>query len=244
MKISVIASGSNGNSTLVENKDTTILIDAGKSGKEIELRLKKMGKSLENLNAILLTHSHSDHAQSVGVLARKYNVSAYMQSATKYELGDKLGTLDIKTFKHEFKINNLSIKPIPTMHDVVSTGFVIDKFGIFTDTGIVTKQMENTIPKLKSILLESNHDVDLLLQGPYPYYLKQRIMSESGHLNNFDAANFIQSHGKHLDMVLLGHLSGTNTTQELTKSTYESIVKHKINYQVLDRKKESGTWDV
>ena len=244
MDISIIASGSNGNSTLVESKDTTVLIDAGKSGKEIESRLKKMGKSLENLDAILVTHSHSDHTQAVGILARKYNVPAYMQSATKYELKEKLGKLDVKTFKHNFKVNNLEIKPVATMHDVVSTGFVINKFGLFTDTGIVTKQMENAIPKLKSILLESNHDVDMLLNGPYPYYLKKRIMSDSGHLNNSHASEFIQNHGKHLSTVLLGHLSGTNTTLKMTKGTFETIVKHKLNYEVLNRNRQSGMFNL
>lgn len=242
MKISVIASGSNGNSCLVEHKNTQILIDAGKSAKEIELRMNSLGKSLENVDAIILSHNHSDHTQGIGPICRRYNVPVYMTKEVYAYAKHNLGKVDAKFFNKNFKINNLTINPIKTSHDVPSCGFVIDKFGLFTDTGIITNQMQSAIKNLKGILLESNHDIDMLINGPYPAFLKQRIFSDNGHLSNIHASQFIKEHGKHIELTLLGHLSENNNTVDITKQTFESIVKKKIEYSVLNRNKESGTW--
>jgi phosphoribosyl 1,2-cyclic phosphodiesterase len=246
MQIGVIASGSNGNSCLIEDKDTSILIDAGKSAKEIEARLNRMGKSLENLNGIVLTHSHIDHYIGIGPIARKYNIPVYVTKETYMETADKLGAIHVKNFNlnSNFKINNLKIQPIATSHDVSSCGFVINKFGFFTDTGIVTKQMGDALPHLKGILLESNHDIDMLINGPYPAFLKQRILSDNGHLSNIHASSYIQDKAKDLNFVLLAHLSANNNTIEKAKQTFEMIVKKKINYSVLSRDKESGIWEL
>ena len=118
----------------------------------------------------------------------------------------------------DFKVGNLVVKPIITSHDVSSCGFVFGNFGIMTDTGVVTQQMIDVFPKLKGVLLESNHDIDMLLNGHYPYYLKQRILSSHGHLNNIDASSLVQNHGKNLNFALLGHLSGNNNTVSFLQS--------------------------
>lgn len=242
MEICVIASGSNGNCCLVESKDSSILIDAGKSCREIEERLNNMGKSLENLNAVLLTHAHHDHIASAGVISRRYNVPIYMTKDVYSESRFKLGDIQRKTFSinKEFKINNLIVKPIPTSHNVSSCGFIIDKFGLFTDTGIVTKEMESVISKLKAVLLESNHDIDMVINGPYPAYLKQWILSDKGHLSNIHASSLIQSKGNNLSLALLGHLSGNNNTPDAAKKTFETLVKKKIHYYICSRDKETG----
>jgi phosphoribosyl 1,2-cyclic phosphodiesterase len=245
MQISVIASGSNGNCCLIEDKDTSFLIDAGKSLKEIERRLNILGKGLDNLNVVILTHSHIDHYLSVGPITRKYNAPLYITKETYQETKDKLGAVQIKHFSlnQNFKINNTTIKPIETSHDVPSCGFVLNNFGFFTDTGIITQQMQDILPKLNGLLLESNHDIDMLINGPYPHFLKQRILSEKGHLNNIDASSFIQKN-KNLSFALLAHLSANNNTPEKAKITFETIVKQKIDYAVLSREKESGTWEL
>jgi len=246
MEISVIASGSNGNCCLVETKDASILIDAGKSGREIEQRAERLGKDLENTDAILITHSHHDHITGAGVLARRYNIPVYMTREVYNEIIWKTGSCDAKIFhcNKNFKVNNLEIRPILTSHNVDSCGFVIGRFGLFTDTGIVTKQMEKAIGRLKAVLLESNHDIDMLINGSYPLYLKNWILSEKGHLSNIHASSFIQDKGKNLSLVLLAHLSGNNNTPEIARKTYETLVKRKMNYDVCSREKESGCWKI
>jgi len=246
MEISAIASGSNGNCCLIEKKNTSILIDAGKSGREIEQRAERLGKYIENADAILITHSHHDHIAGAGVLARRYNIPVYMTKEVYDEIVHKIGCTDIKIFHYgkNFKINNVEIKPVFTSHNVVSCGFVIGKFGLFTDTGIVTKQMEEAIGKLKAVLLESNHDIDMLINGPYPAFLKKWILSDKGHLSNIHASSLIQEKGKNLSLALLAHLSGNNNTPETARATYETLVKRKIDYAVCSRDKESGCWKI
>jgi len=247
MEISVLASGSNGNCCLVEDKNTSILIDAGKSGREIEFRMDKLGKNMENVDAILLTHSHHDHTAGAGVLSRRYNVPVYITSKVYSEVRFKLGDIDRKTFflDKSFKIKNLLVKPIATSHNVPSCGFVINKkFGLFTDTGHATVQMKNSISKLKAVFIESNHDIDMLINGPYPAFLKQWILSSQGHLSNIDASSLIQSKGKNLSLALLGHLSGNNNTIEVASKTFESLVKRKISFSVCSREEVSGKFEV
>lgn len=246
MEISVIASGSNGNCCLVEDKNSSILIDAGKSGREIESRMNSLGKSVENVDAIILTHAHHDHVAGAGVLSRRYNLPVYISKPAYSEVNGKLGAAQIRHFTHnkQFSINDLSIQPISTSHNTPSTGFVIGDFGIFTDTGKVTKEMETAMPKLRGVLLESNHDIDMVVHGPYPYFLKQWILSDQGHLNNIDASNLLNEKGKNLDFALLGHLSGNNNTVDLVKKTVETLVKKKIDYSICSRDKASGVWEL
>jgi len=231
---------------MVEDKDTSILIDAGKSGRELEARAKKLGKNIENVDGILITHAHSDHIQGAGILSRRYNIPIYITKPAFYDSKNKLGNVSEKIFTTgtPFKIKNLVINPVQTSHSVDSCGFVIDKFGLFTDTGTVTRQMTDIFPKLKGLLLESNHDIDMVIKGPYPYHLKNWILSDVGHLNNIDASHLIQDYGKNLDFTLLGHLSGMNNTEEMVKKTFETLVKRKINYEVCDRNKETGIFNI
>ena len=247
MEISVIASGSNGNCCLVEDKDSSVLIDAGKSSIEIVKRMQRLGKNIENINAILITHSHHDHIAGVGVISRRFNIPVYLKKKTYSEADFKLGNIKKKIFSinKSFKVKNLKIKPVITSHNVDSCGFVIGNFGLFTDTGVVTKQMKAAIPKLKYVLLESNHEIDMLINGHYPPFLKNWILSTQGHLSNIDASSFIQEKGDSLSLALLGHLSANNNSIEMVKKTFETIVKKKnIDYNICSREKESGCWVV
>ncbi len=244
LEISVIASGSNGNCCLVEDKGNSILIDAGKSGREIEKRMNSLGKSLENVDACIITHAHADHIQGAGVIARRYDIPLYINKQVCSECGNKIGKADVKQFEGNFKIKNTEIKPIITSHNVTSSGFMIGNFGLFTDTGIVTKQMEFAMKKLKAVLLESNHDVDMVKNGPYPYFLKNWILSEIGHLSNENASRLINKDGKNISLALLGHLSGNNNTPAVASSTFESIVRRKIECAVCSRDKQSGSWQI
>lgn len=246
MDIDVIASGSNGNCCLVSKKSVSVMIDAGKSGREIESRMHRLGKSPENTDAIIITHSHSDHISGAGVLSRRYDIPVYMTRQAYSESAHKIGKADIRQFDPEkkFKINGLEIRPVITSHKVPSCGFVIDKFGLFTDTGKVTGSIRDILPKLRAVLLESNHDIDMVLNGPYPAFLKQWILSDIGHLSNIHASSLIQERGKKLDLALLGHLSGNNNTPEMAENTFESIVKRKMVFFVCSRDKESKSWTI
>jgi len=234
MEISVIASGSNGNCCLVEDKGVSLLIDAGKSCREIEGRMGRLGKSLEDVDGILITHEHSDHISGAGVLSRKFGIPVYMTK--EVYSGAKLGKFESS--------NGLKVKPVVTSHNVSSCGFVISKFGYFTDTGIVTLQMKKTIPGLNSILLESNHDVEMVSNGHYPVFLKKWILSDEGHLSNDNASSIIQEKGKNLAFVLLGHLSENHNTPDIASETFNTLVKRKIDFSVCSRDKESGSWKI
>lgn len=246
MEISVIASGSNGNCCLVEDKNSSIIIDAGKSGLEIETRLNYLGKCLENVDAILLTHAHNDHISGAGVLSRRYSLPIYMTQNVFLKAKHRMGNIILKKFSinNSFKINKLNIKPVITSHNTSSCGFVIGKFGLFTDTGIITPQINSIMPKLNAVLLESNHDIEMLINGSYPEFLKKWILSDQGHLSNNCASTLIQSKGKNLQLALLGHLSENNNTPKVAKDTFEKIVKRKIDYSVCSRDKVSGTWEI
>ena len=246
MEISVIASGSNGNCCLVEDKGVSVLIDAGKSCREIEARMRRLGKSLEEVAGILITHEHSDHISGAGVLSRRFGIPVYMTSEVYSKSKFKLGKVENKMFSmdKEFKVNNLKIKPVATSHNVSSCGFIIGKFGYFTDTGMVTEQMKKMIPSLNSILLESNHDVEMVHNGHYPPFLKKWILSDEGHLSNDSASSIIQEKGKNLAFVLLGHLSENHNTLDVASEIFNTIVKRKIDFSVCLRDKESGSWKI
>lgn len=244
MEISIIASGSNGNCCLIEHNDTSVLIDAGLSGKEIETRMNSLGKSLENVDAVIITHAHRDHVCGAGIISRKYHLPVYLKEESYKKAALYLGRINVKIFNRLFKVKKLTIKPVRTSHSIASSGFVINNFGLFTDTGIVTKEMEKVLPKLKAVLLESNHDIDMLVNGSYPWPLKQLILSDVGHLSNIHASTFLQDKGKNLEIAFLGHLSGNNNSIEVAKNTFKTLVKRKINFEVCCRDQISGSWTI
>ncbi len=244
MEVSVIASGSNGNCCLVEDKGTSLLIDAGKSATEIEARMNFLGKSLENVDGILVTHAHHDHICGAGVISRRHDIPLYMTKQIFSEANGKFGKVEPRFFQStsSFNVKSLEVKPIITSHNVSSLGFVIGKFGLFTDTGIATSHITKAFPKLGAVLLESNHDIDMLIKGPYPHFLKNWIISDEGHLSNIHASQLVQEKGENLSLVLLGHLSGNNNTPEIARKTFETLVKRKLDYEVCSRDRCSGSW--
>lgn len=245
MEISVIASGSNGNCCLVEDRGESVLVDAGKSGKEIVSRMDSLGKRIEDVKAVLITHRHTDHTQGAGVLSRRFGIPVYMTRETAEEC--IIGSAKTKYFGscRKFRIGGLNIMPVRTSHNVASCGFVFNsKFGVITDTGCVTRQMEDAIRNIKGVLLESNHDIDMLIRGNYPYFLKQWIISDRGHLSNIDASNLVQKHSRKLKLAVLGHLSGNNNTPESALKTFNTLVKKKIDAVVASRESATGNFRI
>jgi len=204
--------------------------------------MERLGKSLEDVSGILITHGHSDHMSGSGVLSRRFGIPVYMSQEVYSKA--KLGKFESKIFSGEFKLGSLNIKPILTSHNVDSCGFVVGKFGYFTDTGMVTEQMKKVIPDLGCILLESNHDVDMVSNGHYPPFLKKWILSDEGHLSNDTTSSIIQEMGKNLSFVLLGHLSENHNTPNIASETFNNIVKRKIDFSVCSREKETGSWKI
>lgn len=224
MRVCVLGSGSRGNCTLIESGRTTLLIDAGFSGVEIKRRLQAIDREPDSINSILVTHEHNDHISGVGVVSRQADVPVYANQATHRAAENRVGRLfACREFEtgEPFEIGDLHIHPFAISHDTVDpVGFVVSdgavSVGYCTDTGKITTLIEHHLQQCRLLILESNHDPQMLREGPYPLYLQQRVRSNRGHLANEDAGRFIRKlAGGVLSHVVLAHLSETNNLPEL-----------------------------
>jgi len=223
LAVCILASGSRGNATFVSSGSTSILIDAGLSGIEIERRLKSKGLSPKNLDAILVSHEHTDHIQGVGILSRRFNLPVYINSKTQGAAFPQIGKVhDVKNFAcgSTFLINDLAIHPFSISHDAEDpVGFTLNQngttIGIATDLGIVTAMVKEHLKGCDLLILEANHDEDMLINGPYPWSVKQRVKSRTGHLSNAASKQLLNEiqHDR-LKHVILAHLSETNNTPQ------------------------------
>jgi len=234
-QICILASGSRGNAVYVSGGSTSILIDAGLSGIEIERRLNSKGLYPEDLDAILVSHEHTDHIQGVGVLSRRFNLPIYISSKTEKASVSQLGNVRvIKNFEcgSPFTIKDLSIHPFSISHDAEDpSGFTISqngtKVGIATDLGIATSMVKEHLKGCSLLILEANHDEDMLINGPYPWPIKQRIKSRTGHLSNEASKNLLKElqHDR-LKHVILAHLSQINNTPQKALSEVSRAITH------------------
>ncbi|MBU0674054.1 MAG: MBL fold metallo-hydrolase [Proteobacteria bacterium] len=234
MRFCVLGSGSKGNATFVEGGGCTLLIDAGFSGVEVERRLRAIGYEADDLSAILVTHEHTDHVKGVQVLSRRFQIPVYISSPTLAAAGKNLARVDllqeIKAGEH-FKVNGLEIHPFSLSHDSVDPlGFRLSSggysLGYCTDTGFVSRVMQHWLSGCNGLVLECNHDLEMLKNGTYPPHLQQRIRSRSGHLANGEAAQFLKElvHDG-LRHVVLAHLSESNNTPELALQTVQKLLE-------------------
>ena len=219
MKFSILSSGSRGNSCYLETGDTRILVDAGLSGIGIERRLGAVGVKAQSLDAIIVTHEHSDHIKGVGVLARRFELPVYANSQT-LKSGEKArgklpAVVPIQTGE-TLKIKNLSVETFTKCHDAADPmGLVLSsngvRVGLVTDMGRSTRLAEDRLQACTALILEFNYDPTMLSEGPYPWFLKQRINSREGHLSNEQAGELLET-VSHPDLkwVVLAHLSETN----------------------------------
>ncbi|MCF8143122.1 MAG: MBL fold metallo-hydrolase [Deltaproteobacteria bacterium] len=223
LRFSVLASGSGGNACFVETPRARILVDAGLSCREMERRLTAVGVSPSRLDAIVLTHEHLDHIRGAGPMARRYNLPVYINSGT-LETGQKtLGKLPqlrmMETGESLF-INDLIVETFTKCHDAADPmGIVLSsngtRIGLATDLGRSTRLAEERLKGCRALILEFNHDPDMLDVGPYPLYLKRRIKGSDGHLSNRQGGELLRavSHAD-LRLVVLAHLSKTNNAPE------------------------------
>lgn len=224
-------SGSSGNALFIGAGDTRILIDAGMPGKSIEEALREIHILPETLSGIAVTHEHSDHVKGVGILSRKYRIPVYANERTWNAMARTVGEIAprnrrIFTDEEDFYIGDLALLPFSIPHDAADpVGFRVFYGGrsvaTATDMGHMRKQVIRTLSGVDVLLLESNHDPELLMQNPhYSLYLKQRILGSHGHLSNEASAEaLLMLYETGVRQVLLGHLSGENNTPELALST-------------------------
>lgn len=222
MKLCLLASGSKGNSVYMETGDTRILVDAGFSGREICKRLDSIGVDPSTLDAILLTHEHSDHLSGVGALSRKLRIPAIVSHLAFETARKHLVKSELIPFHSgaRFTFRDLQIDPFPITHDACDpVGFIIEssegKAGVATDLGIATRLVKDKLQGCRALVLESNHDEEMLMNGPYPWHLKQRIRSRHGHLSNNESVELLQEilHDR-LEGLFLAHLSEVNNCPE------------------------------
>lgn len=233
MRLCSIASGSSGNCIYVGSEATHLLVDVGISGKRTECGLNELDLTGRDLDGILITHEHADHIQGLGVIARKYEIPIYATKGTIEAMKSmsSLGKLDVDLF-HEIKedekfiLKDLTINPMRISHDAAQpVGYRISygnkRVAVCTDLGVYNDYTVECLKGMDALLIEANHDVNMLQVGPYPYYLKQRILGDRGHLSNENSGRLLCRilHDK-LKTVLLGHLSKENNLPELA---YESV---------------------
>lgn len=234
MKFWSLYSGSSGNSLFISSKDTSILVDAGLTGKAIIGAMENIGEEIHKIDGIFITHEHIDHVKGVGILSRKFNIPIYANEKTWIAMEKCVGKIkeeNIRIIDREISLKDLNIRAFNVPHDAAKCyGYTVEDargniLSTVTDMGVFTREIKENIKDSDIVLIESNHDVHMLKYGPYPYELKRRVLSELGHLSNEDCARAIldimdNRHKK----IILGHLSGTNNVPELAYKTVENEI--------------------
>ncbi|MCI5140451.1 MAG: MBL fold metallo-hydrolase [Candidatus Electrothrix sp. ATG1] len=235
MKFSVLGSGSKGNCTLIESGSTTLLIDAGFSGKEISRRMALINRSPDDLDAILITHEHGDHISGVGVMSRRCSLPVYANAATHQAAEKRVKNLHQRcefATGTGFAVGDLHIHPFRISHDTADpVGFRVSDgryaMAYCTDTGKITTLIRQRLRTCQALILEANYDPEMLLNGPYPMHVKQRVRSNQGHLANNDAARFlVELCGSTVQHVVLAHLSETNNHPDLVTAQIRQELGH------------------
>lgn len=233
MKLCLLASGSKGNCLYLEADSCRLLIDAGLSGRETQNRLASIGVAPETLDGILVTHEHTDHIRGVGTLARRLKIPVLMSSRTHDAARHVIGKVDLVEFDPgtSLTFKGLNIDPFPITHDATDpVGYRIEGsegcIGFATDLGIATRLTCEKLKNCRALVLEFNHDEEMLQNGPYPWHLKQRIRSRHGHLSNSEGAALLEEllHAG-LEGVFLSHLSEVNNDPSLALLAATNLVK-------------------
>ena len=235
MKLSVLSSGSKGNTTYIETPKAKILIDAGNTSRYITNRLKELDVLPEEIDAILITHTHSDHINGLNILSKKIKGNIYITKKMYPHLDY------ISNYKfiedEELKINDIKVEIIHTSHDTEeSLGYIInyrDKSIVYiTDTGYINRKYYDKLKNRTVYIFESNHDIEMLNNGRYPAKIRKRILSDKGHLSNYDSAKYLSSFiGEDTKEIILAHLSEENNTDVLAMDTLKNrLNKEKIEF--------------
>lgn len=231
MRFASLGSGSRGNGTLIEQNGTSVLVDCGFSMKEAELRLAKLGSAADKISAILVTHEHGDHINGVGALARKYTIPVWATGGTfsADRLGERIEMNRICSHT-AFAIGDIEVQPFPVPHDAREpTQFVFangdKRLGLLTDVGSRTAHLEQQLSGCDALILECNHDTNLLANGEYPLSLKRRVGGDLGHLSNVQAADILSRiDTRKLTQLVAAHLSEKHNTPALAQAALAEVL--------------------
>lgn len=249
VRLTVLASGSRGNCAVVANSSTRILVDAGLSCKETLKRMAAAGEDPEQISAVIITHEHSDHVSGLAVLARKLKVPVFMTGAThqawkrwsrKVQYKEEPEKAKLERLEHfeagrNFQIGSIGVSPFTISHDAVDPcGFVFTiegvRVGFVTDIGQMTRNVADRLKGCDGLLIESNHDTEMLRNGPYPWSVKQRVMSRVGHLSNEDLAKFFaDDYDGGAAFIVLAHLSENNNHPARAEMCAEAVLGRRRN---------------
>jgi len=238
MRFSVLASGSSGNAIYIENDQHSFLVDAGLSGRKMEELFAAIGKKMNDLDGILVTHEHSDHIKGLGIVARKHKVPVYANAKTWQAMDGLVGAIPVEQRFH-FDMDtvktfgSLDIESFAVSHDAADPMFYVfhengRKLALITDTGYVSDRMKGVIQAADAFVFESNHDVGMLQMGRYPWSVKRRILSDVGHVSNEDAAVAMSEvMAEKPTRIYLSHLSKDNNMKDLARMSVEQTLQTK-----------------
>ena len=236
MKIRSFSSGSKGNCSYIEGNDKKILIDAGISYHRILSSLKNLSLTIDDIDALFITHTHKDHIAGLEVLAKHAPLKIYIQEGIYKEVKNILPREKVEFITPQVTLGTMTIQSFPTSHDALfSCGFLIEEdensLVYVTDTGYIPRKYLNQLTNKTVYFFETNHDEEMLMNGSYPYYLKQRVLGDKGHLSNRLAASYLKFLiGDNTKEIILAHLSEHNNDEELAVKTVLSEVE-KTSYR-------------
>lgn len=245
MKFKVLASGSKGNCTVIISDEAKIIIDMGISYQTLKKSLEEDSLSLNDFTGILITHCHKDHTNGLASLVKHTRLKVYIPIKMYDSLKELISRDDCIFIEDNFKINDLKIELIHTSHDATaSVGYIIENNNkslvYVTDTGYINRKYLTKMLKKECYIIESNHDEKMLMDGPYPRFLKERVISDKGHLSNTTTAKYLQKIiGNNTKMIVLAHLSETNNTEELAYNTTKELLSDKSIEILVARQHES-----
>jgi phosphoribosyl 1,2-cyclic phosphodiesterase len=256
MFVAPLSSGSAGNAYWFESEGTAILVDAGIGPRETKKRLELVGRDIKQLSAIVLTHEHSDHIHGAGSIARRYGVPIYLTRGTLD--GSRLDPQETKTVLFEnntsFTIGELQVHACKTIHDAADPScFVVEsrdgtRVGLASDLGTVNAQVLRHLSGCDGLFFESNHDLDMLRTGTYPWSLKRRIMSRYGHLSNDDSVNAVQRLlGAELKTLCMIHLSQKNNHESIVREMCTRLLRRtgaSLEFSIAKQFEPTGVFDV
>lgn len=244
MKVSVLSSGSKGNSCYIKENETEILIDLGTTCLYIERNLRELNTEPSNIKAIFLTHTHVDHIDALRVFTKKYNTKVYLTKLMYKELPFELPNYEF--IDESIVVKDLTIVPFKTSHDVAdSNGYVIESSSksivYVTDTGYINIKNHKLLENKDLYIFESNHDVEMLMNNTkYPYHIKQRILGDTGHLSNADSSRYLKKlSGPKTKHIILAHLSEENNSPDLALNSIKE--KNIENCEVIIAKQHEKT---
>ncbi len=247
MRIQVIASGSKGNCTFLESNNTKLLIDAGVNYTRIKKALEKINVNPSSLDGIIISHTHSDHVGGLASLIKKINTPVFIKEELKEEIRKIIPEEQIIIVENNnLIINDFNIEIINASHDVPAFGFIINdgraKIMYLTDTGYINRKYYKMLENLDAYIIESNHDEKMLMEGPYPYILKQRVISDKGHLSNNYTGHFLErTIGDKTKYIILAHLSEKNNTEELALEQVKNVIKDVYDKKIVIAKQYEET---